>query len=144
MKITITVEDPTPEALERLLALAALPGASVSAEPDDRWTPELARAYYESLPPRARHIMREVIAGGGWCSVDQARGDSGQSLRGCTGAFARRLREGALAGRWPAALPVPVMSVIAAGAVVKLEMPGRGTDGDPLPAFQTALIDERQ
>ncbi|WP_329492492.1 hypothetical protein OG618_36995 (plasmid) [Kitasatospora sp. NBC_01246] len=141
MRITVTVEDPTPEVLERLLAFTSEPGAEVAALPDTRWTPERARAYYLNLPPRAQQILRAVVAGDGWCSADVARGESGRSLRGCTGAFARRIREGALAGRWPASLPVPVETVTTMGAVVRLEMPNHGTEADPLPAFRAALSD---
>ncbi|MGW2542021.1 hypothetical protein ACWC5I_14410 [Kitasatospora sp. NPDC001574] len=138
MKITITVEDPTPEVLEKLLALASAPGAEVSAEPDDRWTVERARAYYQRLPPRAQAILLKVVADGGGCQADDLRGD-GRSLRGSTGAFRRVLTEGARTGLWPDTLPVPVQSVLVGGQLQRIETPAGATS--PHPVFEAALQD---
>ncbi|MER7707272.1 hypothetical protein ABTX81_30765 [Kitasatospora sp. NPDC097605] len=139
MRITITVDDPTPAALELVRAFAALPAARVAAEPADRWTTERARTYFRLLPPRAQQILRQVVEGGGACSAETLRGEGGRSLRGCTGSFGARVREGAAAGYWAAGIPVPVESVTVGGTLVRLEMPGMGEDTDPLPVFRAAL-----
>ncbi|MFH8385460.1 hypothetical protein ACH4E7_31755 [Kitasatospora sp. NPDC018058] len=138
MKITITVENPTPEALEKLLALAAMPAAVVTAVPDDRWTPERARSYYDRLPPRAQQILLQVVEGEGECAADELRAN-GRNLRGSTGAFRRVLSEGKRTGLWPDALSVPLVSHIVGGQLKKLEMPGRGTEQYVLPVFQEGL-----
>ncbi|MFG2918108.1 hypothetical protein ACGF0D_35140 [Kitasatospora sp. NPDC048298] len=140
MKITITVENPTPEVLEKLLALAATPAAVVTAAPDDRWTPERARSYYDRLPPRAQQILLQVVEGEGECAADELKAN-GRSLRGSTGAFRRVLTEGKRTGLWPDALPVPLLSHIVGGQLKKLEMPGCGTEQYPHPAFRTGLRD---
>ncbi|MDH6710479.1 hypothetical protein P3T27_007229 [Kitasatospora sp. MAA19] len=142
MKITITVENPTPEALEKLLALAAMPAAVVTAEPDDRWTPERARSYFDRLPPRAQQILLQVLEGEGECAAEELKA-SGRSLRGSTGAFRRVLTEGKRTGLWPDALPVPLVSHIVGGQLKKLEMPGHGTEHYALPAFEEGLRDLR-
>ncbi|MFE6049257.1 hypothetical protein ACFQ6N_00700 [Kitasatospora sp. NPDC056446] len=138
MKITITVEDPTPEVLEQLLALAAVPAAVVTAVPDERWTPERARTYYERLPPRAQQILLQVVEGGGECGSEQLRAE-GRSLRGSTGAFRRVLSEGKRTGVWPDALPLPLVSHLVGGQLKKIEMPGCGTEQYALPAFVAGL-----
>ncbi|MFE4517828.1 hypothetical protein ACFRMQ_26960 [Kitasatospora sp. NPDC056783] len=140
MKITITVEDPTPEALEKLLALAAMPAVVVTAVPDDHWTPERARSYYDRLPPRAQQILLQVVEGRGECSAEELKAD-GRSLRGSTGAFRRVLTEGKRTGLWPDALPVPLVSHIVSGQLKKLEMPGYGTEHYLYPAFEDGLHD---
>ncbi|MFJ2868318.1 hypothetical protein [Kitasatospora sp. NPDC087314] len=142
MKITITVENPTPEALEKLLALAAMPAAVVTAEPDDCWTPKRARSYYDRLPPRAQQILLQVVYGEGECAAEELKAN-GRSLRGSTGAFRRVLSEGKRTGLWPDALPVPLVSHIVGGQLKKLEMPGRGTGQYALTAFEDGLRDLR-
>ncbi|MFJ9777223.1 hypothetical protein ACIRVF_39330 [Kitasatospora sp. NPDC101157] len=136
MRITITIEDPTPEALEQLLALAALPEATISAVPADRWTPERAFDYYELLPPRAKQILRAVVESDGRCDADVVKED-GKNLRGTTGAFRRVLNDGVRARRWPAALPVPVESVIVGGQLLFFDLIRQ--EPDPLLAFREAL-----
>ncbi|MGW7446630.1 hypothetical protein [Kitasatospora sp. NPDC054795] len=140
MKITITVENPTLEVLEKLLALAATPAAVVTAVPDDRWTPQRARSYYDRLPPRAQQILLQVVEGEGECGADELKAN-GRSLRGSTGAFRRVLSEGKRTGLWPDALPVPLRSHIVGGQLKKLEMPGCGSEQYPLTAFEEALGD---
>ncbi|MFE7531103.1 hypothetical protein ACFU7Y_36150 [Kitasatospora sp. NPDC057542] len=140
MKITTTVENPTPDALEQLLALAATPAAVVAVVPDDRWTPERARAYYDRLPPRAQQILLQVVEGDGECPADQLRAE-GRSLRGSTGAFRRVLSEGARTGVWPEALLMPLTSHIVGGQLRKVEMPGYGTERYAHPAFEEGLHD---
>ncbi|MFF4922405.1 hypothetical protein ACFY4B_17640 [Kitasatospora sp. NPDC001261] len=140
MKITITVENPTPEVLEKLLALAATPTAVVTAVPDDRWTPERARSYYDRLPPRAQQILLQVVEGQGECAAEELKAN-GRSLRGSTGAFRRVLSEGKRTGLWPDALPVPLLSHIVGGQLKKLEMSGCGSEHYPLTAFKNALGD---
>ncbi|MEU6968912.1 hypothetical protein AB0A71_14435 [Kitasatospora aureofaciens] len=140
MKITITVEDPTPEALEKLLALAAMPAAVVTAVPDDRWTPERARSYYDRLPPRAQQILLQVVEGEGERGAEELKAN-GRNLRGSTGAFRRVLTEGKRTGLWPDALPVPLVSHIVGGQLKKLEMPGSGTDRYTYPVFAEGLRD---
>lgn len=136
MRVTITVEDPTPDVLKHLLAIAAVPDAEVSATPDDQWTPQRARAYYDRLPPRAQEILRQLTAADGSCSADELRRD-GKNLRGSTGAFKRVLAEGAKAGLWPTGLQVPVRSVVVGGTLCSIEMPPG--ERDPLSAFMDAL-----
>lgn len=140
MKITITVENPTPEVLEKLLALATTPAAVVTAVADECWTPERARSYYDRLPPRAQQILLQVVEGDGECTADELKAN-GRSLRGSTGAFRRVLSEGKRTGLWPDALPVPLVSHIVSGQLKKLEMPGRGTDQYAYPAFEEGLGD---
>ncbi|MER8105591.1 hypothetical protein [Kitasatospora sp. NPDC094016] len=140
MRITITVENPTPEALEKLLAFATMPDAVVTALPDDRWTPERARSYYDRLPPRAQQILLQVVEGDGECAAEELKAN-GRSLRGSTGAFRRVLSEGKRTGLWPDALPVPLVSHVVGGQLKKLEMPGFGTDQYPHSAFEEALRD---
>ncbi|MFJ9774412.1 hypothetical protein ACIRVF_24785 [Kitasatospora sp. NPDC101157] len=140
MKITITVEDPTPEALEKLLALATMPTAVVTTVPDDRWTPERARSYFDRLPPRAQQILLQVVQGRGECAAAALRAN-GRNLRGSTGAFRRVLTEGKRTGLWPDALPVPLVSHIVGGQLKKLEMPGSGTDRHVYPVFAEGLRD---
>ncbi|MFD8755696.1 hypothetical protein ACFV0O_32680 [Kitasatospora sp. NPDC059577] len=138
MKITITVENPTPEVLEKLLALAAMPAAVVTAVADDRWTPERARSYYDRLPPRAQQILLQIVEGEGECAAEQLKAN-GRSLRGSTGAFRRVLSEGKRTGLWPEALPVPVVSHVVGGQLKKIEMPGHGTERYVLPVFAEGL-----
>ncbi|MFJ4185168.1 hypothetical protein [Kitasatospora sp. NPDC089509] len=138
MKITITVENPTPEVLEKLLALAAMPAAVVTAVPDDRWTVERVCSYYDRLPPRAQQILLQVVEGEGECGAEELKAN-GRNLRGSTGAFRRVLTEGKRTGLWPDGLPVPLVSHIVGGQLKKLEMPGRGTECDVLPVFREGL-----
>ncbi|MFD4397290.1 hypothetical protein [Kitasatospora sp. NPDC058478] len=140
MRITITVEDPTPEVAEQLLALADEPAAVVHAVPDHHWTPERARAYYDRLPPRAQQILLQVVEGDGECPADELRAQ-GRSLRGSTGAFRRVLSEGARVGVWPEALPMPVVSHVVGGQLRKMEMPGYGTERYAHDAFCEGLHD---
>ncbi len=142
MKITITVEDPTPEVLEKLLAFAAVPAAVVTAVPDDRWTPERARSYYDRLPPRAQQILLQVVEGDGECAAEELKAN-GRSLRGSTGAFRRVLSEGKRTGIWPDGLALPVVSHIVGGQLKRIEMPGRGTEQYALPEFEEGLGDLR-
>ncbi|MFF8775060.1 hypothetical protein [Kitasatospora sp. NPDC015120] len=140
MTITISVTNPTPEVLEHLLAIASAPGATVSTVPDDRWTPERARAYYDRLPPRARDILHAAVRKGGRVQVDEVRVE-GKSLRGTTGPFRQVLREGARTDPplWPAALPVPVRSVRVGAAVVAFDMIGGTDEEDPVMVFGKVL-----
>ncbi|MFF2548098.1 hypothetical protein ACFVUY_36825 [Kitasatospora sp. NPDC058063] len=140
MKITITVENPTPEVLEKLLALATAPAAVVAAVPDDRWTPERARSYYDRLPPRAQQILLQVVEGQGECAAEDLKAN-GRSLRGSTGAFRRVLSEGKRTGLWPDALPVPLVSHIVGGQLKKLEVPGRDTEQYTYWSFEEGLRD---
>ncbi|MEU8925523.1 hypothetical protein AB0D10_32100 [Kitasatospora sp. NPDC048545] len=142
MKITITVENPTPEVLEKLLALAAMPAAVVTAVADDHWTPERARSYYDRLPPRAQQILLQIVEGEGECAAEQLKAN-GRSLRGSTGAFRRVLSEGKRTGLWPEALPVPVVSHVVGGQLKKIEMPGHGTEQYVLPVFAAGLDELR-
>ncbi|WP_380286527.1 hypothetical protein [Kitasatospora purpeofusca] len=140
MTITISVTNPTPEVLQHLLAIASAPGATVSTVPDDRWTPERARAYYDRLPPRARSILHAAVRKGGRVPVEDVRID-GKSLRGTTGPFRQVLREGARTDPplWPAALPVPVRSVRVGATVIGFDVIGGNDQEDPLMVFGRIL-----
>ncbi|MFJ2780201.1 hypothetical protein [Kitasatospora sp. NPDC087315] len=140
MQITVTVNNSSAPFQKKLLALLAEHASNVAvAEPDNRWTPKRARAYYDRLPPRAQQILLAAVENDGHIEADEVR-HGGRSLRGCTSAFRQVLEDGVRAGRWPAALPVPVESIYGGGRVVRFDMPGYGTPADPHQAFVDALL----
>ncbi|WP_099908800.1 hypothetical protein [Streptomyces sp. TLI_171] len=139
MEITLTVRDPDPAFQAKLLALLAEHAPAVTLVPDDRWTTERARAYYDRLPPRAAQILLALVRNGGHIPADDVR-VAGGSLRGATGAFSRILREGAHANppRWPAALPNPVHPIHVGGSLVRFDL-GTAGPNDCFPVFKEAL-----
>lgn len=106
MKITITVEQPTGDFQEKLLALLADHAADI--EPDTTWTKERAERLYLALPTNARRIIKEAVARGGYVSADDLRSGEDSSLRGHSAAIKRAVDRGAREGWWPDALQSPV------------------------------------
>ncbi|CAL9323973.1 hypothetical protein [Streptomyces sp. SudanB66_2053] len=107
MRITVTVDEPTGDFQERLLAL--LRDHAGHLEVDTAWTVERALQYYCSLPQRARDIVLGVVTGNGFVSDDSLRTD-GSSLRGHSGALKRTLERGVREGWWPAGLQAPIQA----------------------------------
>lgn len=106
MRITITIDQPTGDFQERLLALLAEHAADV--ELDTRWTISRAEHFYRGLPPRARRIVQEVVARDGYVPADELRDDDDTSLRGHSGALTRALQRGVVEGRWPKGMRPPI------------------------------------
>lgn len=106
MRITVTIDQPTGDFQERLLALLAEHTADV--EPDTHWTIPRAESYYRSLPTRARRIVREAAIRDGYVSADDLRDDEDSSLRGHSGALSRALTRGVTQGRWPEGMQPPI------------------------------------
>lgn len=106
MRITITVDQPTGDFQERLLALLAEYAGDI--EEDNHWTIPRAEAYYLSLPLRAKRILEEAVTRDGYVSADDLRDGPDSSLRGHSAALKTALERGVTLGRWPAGVPVPV------------------------------------
>ncbi|MFC8391402.1 MULTISPECIES: hypothetical protein [unclassified Streptomyces] len=107
MRITVTVDDPTDDFQDRLLALLEEHAAHVDV--DATWTVERALRYYRTLPARARHIVQLAATRGGFVDDDELRTDGG-SLRGHSGALKRVLERGVREGWWPAGMQPPVQA----------------------------------
>ncbi|MFC8370272.1 hypothetical protein ACFUIT_20260 [Streptomyces sp. NPDC057239] len=107
MRITVTVDDPTDDFQDRLLALLEEHAAHVDV--DATWTVERALRYYRTLPARARHIVQLAATHGGFVDDDELRTDGG-SLRGHSGALKRVLERGVREGWWPAGMQPPVQA----------------------------------
>jgi hypothetical protein len=108
LRITITVDEPTGDFQDRLLALLA--EYAVAVEVDATWTVPRAENYYLRLPPRARRIVREAVARGGYVSADELRDEANTSLRGHSGALTKALRSGSAGGDWPDGMPLPILA----------------------------------
>ncbi|MDH6229367.1 MULTISPECIES: hypothetical protein [Streptomyces] len=108
MRITLTVDQPTPEFQERLLALLADHSAHI--EVDTTWTAERAGRYYLALPTRARRIVKEAAERGGYVSAEELRDGEGTSLRGHSAALKRLLDRGGREGWWPQGMEPPVQA----------------------------------
>ncbi|MFD5137431.1 hypothetical protein ACFWMX_14515 [Streptomyces sp. NPDC058378] len=108
MKITITVDEPTGDFQEKLLALLADHAADV--EPDTAWTKERAERLYLALPTNARRIIKEAANRGGFVSADDLRAGEDSSLRGHSAAIKRAVDRGAREGWWPDTLESPVQA----------------------------------
>ncbi|MFF3094107.1 hypothetical protein [Streptomyces cyaneofuscatus] len=108
MKITITVEEPTGDFQEKLLALLADHTADI--EPDTTWTKERAERLYLALPPNARRIIKEAANRGGYVSADDLRAGEDSSLRGHSAAIKRAVDRGARDGWWPDTLKSPIQA----------------------------------
>lgn len=106
MKITVTVEDPTPVFQTQLLALLADNAAAVVS--DSQWTIERASRYYLSLPSRAQRILREAAINDGYVSADDLRDEATDSLRGHSAALKQGLRRGVSNGWWPEGMLAPI------------------------------------
>jgi len=108
LKITVTVDEPTPEFQTRLLALLAENTGHV--EVDATWTPERAERYCLALPKRARRIVKEAANRDGYVSADDLRDDEDSSLRGHSAALKRLLDRGARDGWWPTGMEPPIQA----------------------------------
>ncbi|WP_086733300.1 hypothetical protein [Streptomyces glaucescens] len=109
MRITVTVDDPTPEFQGKLLALLADHAPDV--ETDTAWTEERATQYYRMLPARARRIVKEAVQRGGMVPADALRDKPDDSLRGHSAPLSRILQRGKMLKRWPEAMKQPVTGV---------------------------------
>lgn len=133
MRITITVDEPTGDFQEQLLALLAEHAGSI--EVDATWTVPRAENYYLRLPPKARRIVREAVARGGYVSADDLRDEATTSLRGHSGALTKALNSGAAGGDWPEGMPLPILAQGPGfGKVVGYRMPD-----ELLEAFRAAI-----
>ncbi|MEU8469613.1 hypothetical protein AB0F30_17095 [Streptomyces sp. NPDC029006] len=140
MKITVSIDQPTGDFQDRLLALLSEYAADIQV--DTTWTVPRAENYYTRLPPRAQRIVREAIARGGYVAADDLRDTPGASLRGHSGALTRALSSGASAGEWPDGMPLPILAQGPGfGKVVGYRMPD-----ELLDVFRTAVtnIDGQQ
>src|SRR2546421_137783 len=102
MRITVTVDEPTPEFQTKLLALLAEHAPDV--ETDTTWTEERATHYYRMLPARARRIVKEAVQRGGMVPADALRDNPDDSLRGHSAPLSRILQRGKMLRRWPEAM----------------------------------------
>lgn len=133
MRITVTVENPSGDFQDRLLALLAEHAATV--EIDRTWTVPRAEAFYRSLPARARRIVTEAVARDGYVPAEELRDAEDSSLRGHSGALSRALTRGAVRGDWPAGMQPPIEPQGPGfGKVVGYRMPG-----DLVQVFFTAI-----
>ncbi|MFE5199887.1 hypothetical protein ACFQ93_40350 [Streptomyces sp. NPDC056601] len=133
MKITISVEEPTGDFQDRLLALLAEHSADI--ELDANWTVPRAEAYYRMLPKRARRIVMEAVARDGYVPADELRDDENSSLRGHSAALKRAVQRGFMLGKWPENMPAPIEPQGPGfGKVVGYRMPD-----DLVPTFFTAI-----
>ncbi|MFD4764381.1 hypothetical protein ACFWOJ_37855 [Streptomyces sp. NPDC058439] len=106
MKITVTIDEPTGDFQDRLLALLAEHAAHV--ETDTTWTAERAERYYLALPARARRIVKEAAVRGGYVDADDLRDGENSSLRGHSASLKRTLDRGARVGDWPDGMQPPI------------------------------------
>lgn len=104
--VTVTVDEPTGDFQDRLLALLAEHSAHV--ETDTEWTAERAERYYLALPPRAKRIIKAAAAFDGYVSADVLRDRPSDSLRGHSAALTLGLERGVRKGLWPDGMQVPV------------------------------------
>lgn len=108
MRITVTIDDPTGNFQERLLALLAEYAGDVDVEQDPHWTIPRAESYYLSLPSRARRIVKEAAIRDGYVPAEELRGDENSSLRGHSAALKRALQRGVMLKRWPESIQPPI------------------------------------
>lgn len=132
MRITVTIDKPTGDFQDRLLALLQEHAAQV--EVDTAWTVERAEQYYRTLPPRAQDIVRGAVEGDGFVSDDDLRTDGG-SLRGHSGALKRILERGVREGWWPDGMQAPIQPQGPGFGKVK----GYRMPGDLVQTFFTAI-----
>ncbi|GGX80330.1 hypothetical protein [Streptomyces minutiscleroticus] len=105
LRITITIEEPSGDFQDRLLALLQEYAAHV--EIDTTWTIDRALQYYRTLPQRAQDIVLGAVSNSGFVSDEELRTDGG-SLRGHSGALKRVLERGVREGWWPAGMQAPI------------------------------------
>lgn len=133
MRITVTVDNPTPEFQEKLLDLLANHAEDV--ETDTMWTEERASHYYRMLPARARRIVKEAVQRGGMVPAEALRDNPDDSLRGHSAPLSRILQRGKMLKRWPQAMEQPVTAV--GPGFGKVE--GYEIASDLIPTFKTAI-----
>lgn len=133
MRITVTVDEPTPEFQTKFLALLAEHAEDV--ETDTTWTEERATHYYRMLPQRARRIVKEAVQRGGMVPADALRDNPDDSLRGHSAPLSRILQRGKMLRRWPEAMKQPVTGV--GPGFGKVE--GYEIADDLIPVFETAI-----
>ncbi|MEU7428357.1 hypothetical protein [Streptomyces sp. NPDC040750] len=133
MRITVTVDEPTPEFQTKLLALLA--DHTHNIQVDTTWTEERATLYYRMLPPRARRIVKEAVQHGGLVLADALRDKPDDSLRGHSAPLSRILQRGKVLRRWPEAMKPPVTGV--GPGFGKVE--GYEIAPDLIPVFETAI-----
>ncbi|MGW3493605.1 hypothetical protein [Streptomyces sp. NPDC001020] len=133
MRITLTVDEPTPEFQTKLLALLAEHAQDVEA--DTSWTEERATQYYRMLPARARRIVKEAVRRGGHVPADALRDKPDDSLRGHSAPLSRILQRGKTLRRWPEAMKQPVTGV--GPGFGKVE--GYEINPDLIPVFEAAI-----
>jgi hypothetical protein len=107
VKLTLTVENATPEFQERLLALLAEHAAHVQI--DTTWTKERAERLYLALPSRAQRVIKAAANNGGYVSADDLRDEENSSLRGHVAPIKRAIERGAGSGWWPAGMEAVVI-----------------------------------
>jgi hypothetical protein len=139
LKITITIDQPSAEFQERLLALLA--DHATHVEVDATWTRERARRYYLALPQRAQRIVKEAASGpGGYVSAEDLRDSEESSLRGHSAALKRILDRGTREGWWPNNMEPPIQAQGPGfGKVVGYRMPEHLT-----PVFRMAANNTSQ
>ncbi|KES03105.1 hypothetical protein BU52_32145 [Streptomyces toyocaensis] len=126
MRITVTVDDPTDDFRDQLLALLA--EHALHLDVDATWTVERALQYYRTLPARARHIVHMAVIRHGFVDDDELRADGG-SLRGHSGALKRVLERGVREGWWPTGMQPPIQAQGPGfGKVKGYSMPGELVD----------------
>ncbi|MFJ7498009.1 hypothetical protein ACIQZB_44445 [Streptomyces sp. NPDC097727] len=108
MRITVTVEEPTPQFQEKLLALLAEHAGQVAT--DTTWTKERASRYYLALPPRAQRIVKEAVDRDGYVGAEVLRGTEKVSLRGHSAALKSILDRGVREGWWPDGMEPPIQA----------------------------------
>ncbi|MEU3855294.1 hypothetical protein [Streptomyces sp. NPDC029554] len=133
MRITVTVDDPTPDFQRKLLALLAEHAQEVDT--DTTWTEERATHYYRMLPVRARRIVKEAVERGGMVPAEALRDKPEDSLRGHSAPLSRALRRGTALKRWPEAMELPVTGVGPGFGKVQ----GYEVRADLIPVFQAAI-----
>lgn len=138
MRITVTVDQPTPAFQDKLLALLAEHTEDV--EIDTSWNEERATHYYRMLPQRARRIVKEAVQRGGHVPADALRDNPDDSLRGHSAPLSRILQRGIMLKRWPEGIAQPVKGVGPGfGKVEGYEMPT-----DLIDTFKTAISNVEQ
>ncbi|MFD8023220.1 hypothetical protein ACFV6G_22680 [Streptomyces lavendulae] len=133
MRILVTIQDPTPEALKDIDAFLTKHAAAVQT--DTSWTPARARDYYEELPPRAKTIVREALRRGGRVSADDLRSDDGKGLNGHANGLKTTLTKGVAKDLWPHGMQQPVLGIGPGYGKVQ----GYRIRDEALPAFREGL-----
>lgn len=138
MRITVTVDQPTPAFEVKLLALLAEHAEDV--EIDASWNEERATHYYRMLPARARRIVKEAVQRGGHVPADALRDKPDASLRGHSAPLSRILQRGKMLNRWPESIDHPVKPL--GPGFGKVE--GYEIAADLIPVFKTAIRNVEQ